>query len=216
MFECPVCGYEGPFDPFGDPPRPEARCPSCGSLERHRKLWVLQTARAFAKPGQAVLHFAPRGCLASALRSLLGKGYTTADKAPGFDKQMDMADTGLSSKSVDLVIASHVLEHIVDDMAALRELKRILKIGGRAVLMVPVLPGTKTVEDNAAPRAGPAERLKAFGQDDHVRIYGDDFVGRVRAAGLQCEQVKPTDKLFQGGERFNLGVETVFIARRRK
>jgi hypothetical protein len=40
-FYCPVCetGFRK-FYPFGVNPRPNACCPGCGSVERHRLLWV--------------------------------------------------------------------------------------------------------------------------------------------------------------------------------
>ena len=38
---CPVCESRiRAFLPYGVNPRPEARCPVCGSLERHRLLWL--------------------------------------------------------------------------------------------------------------------------------------------------------------------------------
>jgi predicted Zn-ribbon and HTH transcriptional regulator len=34
--ECSCCGFHGKFKACGRPPRYDARCPQCGSLERHR------------------------------------------------------------------------------------------------------------------------------------------------------------------------------------
>ncbi len=46
-------------------------------------------------------------------------------------------DTGLPSASADLVTAFDVLEHLDDDLAALRELRRVLTPGGRLLVTVP-------------------------------------------------------------------------------
>ena len=39
----------------------------------------------------------------------------------------------------------------------------------------------------------PAGRMKAFGQRDHVRRYGKDFLDRLRAAGFHAEVVRARD-----------------------
>jgi len=64
---------------------------------------------------------------------------------------------------------------------AMRELRRVLRPTGRAVVQVPVLR-KDTIEDPG--ECNPAERLRRFGQDDHVRVYGSDFPDRLEDAGL--------------------------------
>jgi SAM-dependent methyltransferase len=89
------------------------------------------------------------------------------------------------------VLCIHVLEHVADDAAALRELRRVLSPGGEALIMVPLL-GDVTDEDPAAP---PDERVRRFGQADHVRLYGAaDLVARIAAAGLKprVDHLHPT------------------------
>jgi ubiquinone/menaquinone biosynthesis C-methylase UbiE len=95
---------------------------------------------------------------------------------------MDITAIPLADASVDLAIASHVLEHIPDDRRAMAELRRVVRPGGAALLMVPMEEGRPTYEDPAI--TAPADRLRAFGQEDHVRIYGDDFTDRLSAAGF--------------------------------
>jgi SAM-dependent methyltransferase len=81
------------------------------------------------------------------------------------------------------VYCSHVLEHVEDDRRAMAELFRILRPGGWAFLSVPI-HGARTIEDPAI--ALPADRLRAFGQEDHVRIYGNDgaFERRLEHVGF--------------------------------
>ena len=81
----------------------------------------------------------------------------------------------------DIVYCSHVLEHVSEDRKAIRELWRVLRNGGLAIVLVPVM-GDRTLEDPLV--TDPSERKKLFGQEDHVRRYGRDFVDRLREAGF--------------------------------
>lgn len=123
---------------------------------------------------------------------------------------MDITATGLAGESVDLVIASHVLEH-VDDRAALAEIHRILRPGGEALLLMPVAEGwAETFEDaTIVTRAG---RHRYFTQHDHLRHYGADVRGRIRDAGFAL-----TEFTADGHQCGDLGIargETLFLARR--
>jgi ubiquinone/menaquinone biosynthesis C-methylase UbiE len=83
----------------------------------------------------------------------------------------------------DVVICCHVLEHIPDDKKAMSELFRVLRPGGWAVLQVPIGRAIdKTYED--ASITDPKLREKAFGQHDHVRVYGMDYKERLGKAGF--------------------------------
>ncbi len=107
---------------------------------------------------------------------------------------MDITDIGIESMSFDLIICNHVLEHVVDDRKAMRELFRVLKPGGLAILQVPIAMLTEeTVE--APSITDPAERERRFGQSDHVRIYGLDYPNRLREAGFFVVTPTPLDFL---------------------
>jgi SAM-dependent methyltransferase len=163
-------------------------CPACGSLERHRAFWLY--ARDRFAPGLRVLHFAPEPCLESRLRPKLD--YISVDLEPGAaDIAAAIEDLPFKDETIDRVICLHVLEHVADDAAALRELRRVLAPGGQALIMVPLL-GDTTDED---PEAPPDERVRRFGQADHVRLYGAaDLVARIAAAGLRprVDHLRPT------------------------
>jgi SAM-dependent methyltransferase len=178
---CPICKFFGRFTAFGNPPRYDARCRRCGSLERHRlfKLW-LDRELGDLELGR-ILHFAPEPALEAILRKQAGD-YKSADLEPGKgDLVLDVERIDLPPDSVDTVFCSHVLEH-VDDEAALRELFRVLAPGGLCLLMVPIVEGWVTTYQNASIGAG--ERTLHFGQWDHVRYYGADFRDRVRGPGF--------------------------------
>lgn len=178
---CPGCGFFGPFDPAGHPPRYSARCPSCRSLERHRLFALMLQRLAPIAVGDQVLHFAPEPII----RDLLPEGvdYRSADIQPGrADLVLNLEAIALPDASVDVILANHVLEH-VDDTKALPELRRILRPGGRLIMTVPIAEGWETTYENPA-ITDPAERVVHFGQDDHVRYYGRDLRDRVAAGGL--------------------------------
>jgi SAM-dependent methyltransferase len=207
--ECPCCGYQGLFRAFGIPPRFDAQCPRCGALERHR-LFVLasQSFDLFGR-GAEVLHFAPEPALAVHVRSRVGR-YVTADiSGIGVDRQENIEALSLPDASFDIVIASHVLEH-VDDRRALGEVKRILRPSGVLVCMVPIVEGWDSTYENAGV-VTPAGRELHFGQIDHLRYYGRDFRGRLRAAGFSLDEftadgsLSPRYALMRG--------EKVFVAR---
>jgi SAM-dependent methyltransferase len=190
---CPVCErWSRRFHSYGYVKRKDAACPRCGSLERHRLVW-LHFARAtnlFDGQPKRVLHIAPEGSLEARLRKVLGDGYLSADLEPGAMVQMDICDIRYPDASFDAVFCSHVLEHVPDDRRAMRELRRVLRPSGFGVLQVPISV-ERTVEDPSI--SDPAERMRLFGHPDHVRRYGHDYVDRLREAGFRVSVREPRD-----------------------
>ena len=96
----------------------------------------------------------------------------------------------LGENSFDTVIACDVLEHVPEDLEAMRELQRILSPDGVAVLTVPQADHlTEKVE--LPSDASAADRLRLAGQEDHQRIYGEDFAGLLQQVGFH---VTPVDE----------------------
>lgn len=189
--ECPLCGWQGPFLNFGTPPKHDALCPDCRSTPRHRLLKLAQDRDTLIPPGAELLHFAAERSLAPLIAAIEPSRHVTADQRPGFDLQLDIEDIALPSGSVDAIICSHVLEH-VNDRKALGELFRILRPGGRAILMVPIIEGAdRTYEDPAITHW--RDRRMHFGGGTHVRWYGRDFRDRVRAAGFTLTEYVADD-----------------------
>lgn len=184
--QCPVCnGRFRAFQPAGVVARANARCPQCGALERHRLQWLFLRDRTdlFTRVGR-VLHVAPEPALARRLADLPAIDYVTADLVgPGVDACIDITRMAFADDSFDVILCSHVLEHISDDAAAMRDLLRVLKPGGWAMLQVPIeIDRELTLEDPLV--TDPRERELLFGQADHVRIYGRDYPRRLRQAGF--------------------------------
>lgn len=184
---CTVCGYTGRFYSGGFPLAADTICPKCLSYERHRALAIVDSEqRLFA--GKEILHFAPEPSLAAYIRRQAPKSYKTADLfKSNVDLKLDLCNIALPDKSFDVVICSHVLEHVPDDRKAMSELLRVLRPGGLAVIMVPIEEGwDETYEDSSI--VSDADRLIHFGQEDHVRYYGRDLRDRLRGAGFNLRE----------------------------
>lgn len=203
---CPVCGKSSRrFRQFGIVPRENARCVHCGALERHRFLWLFVSTRTDLFDGTAkrMLHVAPELCLESRLRQPLGDNYLSADlfSARAMVK-MDITNIEYPDQSFDVIYCSQVLEHVQDDRKAIREFCRVLKSDGWAILLVPIT-AEETFEDSSI--VEPEERVRAFGQADHVRRYGPDYVDRLHEAGFSVEVTKVND-LVQNDEAIRMGL----------
>jgi SAM-dependent methyltransferase len=197
---CPLCERGAvAYLPSGTPPRPHALCPFCGSLERTRMMGLAMRQRGLPKSGQRVLHVAPDRSLRERIQAVPGITYIAGDKKePGYTYppgtlDLDVTAMPFANDHFDLVICSHVLEHVPDDRAAMRELFRVLKPGGLAILLVPMSAQPTTDEDPAV--TDPDERLRRFGQRDHVRLYGRDYFDRLRAAGFTVTVERPAATL---------------------
>jgi len=186
--QCPVCGQTVPFKTRKG--RRHAECSSCGAYERHRlMLYYISHHEGLLEPGTAVLHFAPNSGIEAYLRSREGLRYQTADLYAPADLKLDITDIAQPDASWDLILCYHVLEHVPDDRKAMAELFRILKPGGKAILQVPLEIGHDVTDEDPSV-TDPEERLRRFGQEDHVRLYGaTDFQARLRDAGFQVEAV---------------------------
>lgn len=182
---CPICGATyRKFGRFGVPSREDARCFRCDSLERHRLAWLYFSQRTdlFDGKSKRVLHIAPEECFRGRFAQRFGAGYVTADRAARLPRVMlDVTAVPFTDEAFDVVYCSHVLEHVDDDRLAMRELRRVVKSDGWAILLVPIT-APETIEDPSV--TDPRARLRLFGQEDHVRRYGPDYVDRLRAAGF--------------------------------
>ncbi len=139
------------------------------------------------------LHIAPEGCMRKPFIKILGSNYITADLYdPDAMVKMDITNINFPDFSFDYILISHVLEHVENDIIAIGELYRVLNQRGTAIIIVPI-EGKITYEDRTI--IDPVERLKHFGQKDHVRYYGYDFVLRLRNAGFKVSNIRPKDFL---------------------
>jgi SAM-dependent methyltransferase len=198
---CPVCKKNSYFIPVANlfNYQPIKQCAYCGSLGRHRLLHIfLNKKMNLFERTRKILHVSAEPCLERWLKERFKKNYITADlDNPYAMEKMDITDIHYPDGSFDAVICSHVLEHIPDDKKAMGEFYRVLKKDGWAVLMVPIANADKTYEDFSINTD--AGRLVAFGQDNHVRIYGRDYIERLKCAGFNVNIIK-AEELATGNE----------------
>ncbi|MBS1668829.1 MAG: methyltransferase domain-containing protein [Bacteroidetes bacterium] len=166
-------------------------CPNCMSKNRERLLLaVIQNRVQFKK--KSILHFSPEKHLYDFLNTQAI--VSPVDILPGFYQSIDRSTayadaTNLLFKdeSFEIVIANHIMEHIPEDIQAMKEIHRVLKPGGLAILQVPYSEKLKkTIEDPFI--NNPIEQEKLYGQKDHVRIYAlNDYLSRLKTAGFKIE-----------------------------
>lgn len=190
--QCPICGkHYRKFLPYGYVvSRENALCPNCLSLERHRLLWLFlqeKTDLFFAK--QSFLHVAPEICFIDKFKQLQNLDYKTADlESPWADIHLNIEEMPLEDESFDFLMANHILEHVEHLDKALKEIYRVLKKGGRAVLLSPINSKRETTYEDAS-ITDPLEREKHFGQKDHLREFGRDYAKVLASAGFEVEQL---------------------------
>jgi glycosyltransferase involved in cell wall biosynthesis/SAM-dependent methyltransferase len=182
---CPCCkAHLRRFIPVRLDPSPEAGCPVCGSMQRHRLIWLYMERNTDLFDGnhKRMLHVAPEPELARLFRKPDYIEYLSADLfASNAMVKMDITDIQYSANSFDVIYCSHVLEHVPDDNKAMREFHRVLKPGGWAILQVPITADS-TFEDETA--NSDERRVQLFGQHDHVRRYGPDYKDRLADSGF--------------------------------
>ena len=163
-------------------------CPACGASDRERHLLLYMQAMDIYKKiaGRTVVHFAPEHAIQSKIMQSTPARYIRCDLWPQQDdvERVDMLEMPFADASVDLLLANHVLEHVADDLRAVAEVRRVLKPGGLAILQTPYSAALHaTWKDDGID--GNLARLQAYGQEDHVRLYGRDIIQRFASSGLE-------------------------------
>ncbi|MGV3658030.1 MAG: class I SAM-dependent methyltransferase [Chitinophagaceae bacterium] len=209
-YSCPFChyssrswfviGYDYPvikekkIIPSGRRP---GGCYNCRSSDKERLVYMyLKEKTDLLKPRNniSVLHMAPERKLSQALQQLQLKEYVCGDlfadgyHYPDYVQNMNVLHLPFPDNHFDLVICNHVLEHVPEDRAAMKEIARVLKKGGQAIMQVPISHALDaTYEDFSITE--PHEREKVFGQYDHVRIYAKDYVDRLQESGFEVGRI---------------------------
>lgn len=182
--KCPVCNNRlREFAPAGVNKRADAKCIWCGSLERHRLIWLFFQRKTDLFDGhpKKMLHFAPEKAFVKTFSKYIGAGYTTVDLYNDAMVKIDMTAIAFKNDAFDVVYCCHVFEHIIDDVQAIKELSRVLNSTGWALIVVPINAELTFEDPNIIE---PEDRLRIFGQEDHVRICGSDYSNRLEINGL--------------------------------
>ena len=204
---CPVCRSGiSMFKDFGKPPRPNAHCPICKLLERHRLDWLFfqRKTNLFNRLPKRMLHVAPEEAFKLKFADIAHLDYITADLRHPEMVRMDITAIPCPDDCFDMVYCSHVLEHVPDDRKAIREFYRVLKPDGWALLQVPVT-SEKTFEDPTI--MDPSVRERLFGYCDHVRCCGPDYKDRLEEAGFRTTVFTATDIVDDKEDLLRMGIQ---------
>ncbi len=184
-------------------------CPFCGSLSRTRRLWNILNVEENLKGN--ILHFSPSRSIYRKLKQINNINYYSTDFEDDFlaDYKFDITKINQEKNKFEIIICYHILEHIINDTKAMKELYRVLKPNGRVYIQTPFKDGN-IYEDYSI--ISPKERELHFGQNDHVRVYSiDGLLNRLKDIGfnLDVESFSKSKNDFYNGFK---SPETVLIA----
>lgn len=168
LLQCPICFYKGySFIHLSNSIRLtlNSECPQCHSRSRHRGLFFLYKEIINKKENKRILHFAPEIYLIKDIEINDQHEYHTADLfMENVSFKEDLQNLSFKDNSYDIVLNNHVLEHISNDKRAIKEIQRILKPRGIAIITVPGNWKKKT------------KKFLTLQNNGHYRDYGFDFV----------------------------------------
>ena len=173
--------------------RENFKCPVCGALDRERwQLYVLSNFTAIFKEPCRVLHFAPETHMEKFFIANPKLEYYTGDIVPGRAMHVtDILDIQYKDETFDYVVMNHVLEHIADIAKAMDEIRRVLKPSGKLIISFPICIDQPTMESPEIDT--PEKRLEFYGQKDHVRLFGNDYIERLEEFGWRVKEFSPKD-----------------------
>ncbi|RKS96266.1 methyltransferase domain-containing protein [Chryseobacterium defluvii] len=211
-YHCPFCGYDSKdLEIVGhDLPvlrekhvigggRRAAGCYRCHSRDRERLLYAFIVEELKLPKETSILHIAPEPKLSNILLKQNFKEYICGDlftigyEYPDYVQNMNVLDIPYEDNHFDLVICNHVLEHIPEDTKAMGEIFRVLKPHGKAILQVPISANNQVTHEDFT-ITDKYKREELFGQFDHVRIYGQDYITRLESVGFIVHRINISDQ----------------------
>ncbi|WP_396270952.1 class I SAM-dependent methyltransferase [Ideonella sp.] len=184
------------------------QCPHCGCTDRDRHLWLYLNTIGLTQQlqGARMLHIAPEIRLEPKFAALGLAEYVRGDLFPsraGVQK-VDVERMSFADESFDLIVCNHVMEHVSSPERALAEFFRCLKPGGVLIAQTPYTPLLKKTFEMQSNPEGEFKRI-FYGQDDHVRLFGNDIAGYFHAAGFRGE-LYPHDAVLGACDREAMGI----------
>ena len=218
-YQCPICGYKSKdlyLIGIEIPVLKERQvvsaglryggCYKCDSSDRERLIFLYLTEKLniFESKDLKILHLAPEKNITSALRKIEFNNYICGDlftegyHYPDYVQNINVLNIPFEDNYFDLIICNHLLEHVPNDIEAMKELFRVLENGGKAILQVPISKNSEqTFEDFSV--TDPKEREFLFGQFDHLRIYGQDYTDRLQSVGFSTERINISEEFSKYG-----------------
>lgn len=211
---CVLCrSHLRAFLPHGNPVRLNSVCPVCFSRERHRLAWLYMYEQlASCEKACRVLHLAPEPSIAHRIRGLDRVEYVSGDIRALEGVRLDVQALPFRDQCFDFIYCSHVLNMVQDDVAALREVGRVLRNGGLAVIQVPLSLVPQTISADAGWSI--QQRTETFDDADMWHRYGRDVLDRFHRSGLSVARVAYADSIAQAEfDRFGLIHEDLLLCR---
>jgi SAM-dependent methyltransferase len=206
---CRVCGWKGnAFDAIATLGylRRNARCPGCGSLERHRAMIEFLEREGWVSNGASCLDIGGIPPFRSWFETQ-GVRYVSLSLGDPAMVCMNIQQMGFADDWFDLVLDSHVLEYVNDYRQALSEMWRVLRPGGKMLLTESYLFGQPDTEEFGGPE--PAATFM-------VRRFGDDLLGLLEESGFQTRRWDYTGRNDCHGDYFFLCEKTSSVRSREK
>jgi len=205
---CCICGNEVDFMPYGTESelyrkhkvigggyREACICPVCNSADRDRWLWHVLKKETTVFEGECnVLHIAPEKFSYRMMHANPKCDYYAGDIMRGVTMhQIDLTNLQFKDDFFDYIIANHVLEHIPNELKAFEEMKRVLNKDGKCILSFPVCLDMDTFEDSKI--VSKEDRIKYYGEWNHVRLYGRDYQKRIEQYGFHVKTMIPKEQM---------------------
>jgi SAM-dependent methyltransferase len=224
---CPICNTKAQeFGTYGVSNRPDAQCLNCGSTERYRLLYFYLSKETdfFTSKTNTFVDIGPNNSLTNLLKPLKGINHISVDIGFGKSRiQGDVTNLPIVNSITDYLLCYHVLEHVGDYKTGLSEIYRVMKPQTLAFIQVPIDINRKGIFEVST--VCPKERHELYGQEDHLRIFGNDFSLILRSVGFKVDRLKYVES-FSLKERELYGLkdtykivnyetsEDIFIARK--
>ena len=171
-----------------------ARCANCFSNDRARMLYLFFKNRTPVFDEAAkILHVAPDYELATSLHAspnvtLFAGGLTVGGLRPFRGTKFDVTFLPFADEQFDIVVCNHVMQYVPDDRKGFREMFRVLKPGGFAIIQVALALDFAETYEAAGLEINRANTIKHYGHSYNVRLYGLDYVDRIEDAGFVAEK----------------------------
>lgn len=210
IFFCKVCNQNTKGYLTGFFPKLTIACQNCFSEGKHRI--IASYLNNYKFNNKKILHFAPEDCLVKFIeKQTKNTEYIKADIIQNNDiVKVDIEKIEFQNNYFDLIICSHVLEH-VNDKVAISNIKRVLKKNGEALLMFPIIESwEKTYRNDRIIK--PQERELHFEQYDHLHLFGKDIEKTLTEENFLLKKIIPF-----GEETVKYGYdkgETLFIIKK--
>ena len=130
------------------------------------------------------------------LRSTHSTGnYISADiNAALADKTVDITDIQYDNNYFDYVLCSHILAYVHDEAKAIDEMYRVLKPGGKALVLTLIDKDRHVTYENPILKTD-AERLEYYGEPGMLRLHGNDFTDRLQKGNFAIHEIDYSLKL---------------------